>query len=143
MARKPCMISGGLPCDVSLSNRQTHCAVRRRHRRLNRSSVAMGWAGKRHGDWTTLCYSCLKYAQYLRLYRLGRWSRGRLHNRPYNLHQGAHDREGKMGFILPIRAMPQSVYDLVVENTLAISAGRRPKRLPQICFSIRLLLMLL
>src|SRR5215510_16268552 len=50
----------------------------------------MGWAGKRYGDWTTLCHSCLKYAQYLRLYRLGRLSRGRLHNRPYNLHQGIH-----------------------------------------------------
>src|SRR5262245_33428337 len=45
---------------------------------------------KRMGDWTTLCPSCLKDAQYLRLYRLWRLSRCRFHNRPYNLHLGVH-----------------------------------------------------
>ena len=54
------------------------------------AKVAMGWAGKRHGDWTTLCHSCLKYAQYLRLCSPGRLSRCRFHNRPYNLHLGVH-----------------------------------------------------
>jgi hypothetical protein len=52
--------------------------------------VALGWAGKRHGDWTTLCHGGLKYAQYSRPCSPGRLSRCRFHNRPYNLHQGVH-----------------------------------------------------